>query len=206
MVVVFFGLVVIMTLIMRQYYRYQNTRQSIGGKMSSAKAFWLGYALFNYFIFPIYLYFLFEEETLQTSMTIIIALFYFRMLIQGFLMFATRNWIPIYGIAYNIFSVAVVILILCFVWYGSHAFIDQLGSLLLTLVIFKLCLILVTDTYYAMKFQKIVGDETKGANAIWYASNEAKFDAINQTTTSNNKIFILISIIEIALLMAYVQS
>ncbi|MBK8634658.1 MAG: hypothetical protein IPN72_14265 [Saprospiraceae bacterium] len=55
--------------------------------------------------------------------------------------------------------------------------------LYLLMVLFMLIL----DTYYAWKFSKIVGNETTGPNAIWYASAEnSAFKKINQTTTFFN--------------------
>lgn len=202
MALVFFGLVIIMVLITLGYYRHQNSRTSIGGKISTPKAFWLGFALFSYFVFPVYLYFLFFNNDVRFIVVIIIAVFYFRMLVQGLLMFVFHSWIPYYGIAYNIFSFVVVSLSLV-VLYTRFDLSDTPVIMLLSVFICKLLLILITDTFYAIKFQRIVGDNTTGRLAIWYAAEDQKFLEINRITKFNNRLFLLLGILEIIVLMIF---
>lgn len=204
MVFIFFGLLTITTSITASYYFNQNKQAKIGGKISAAKAFWLGYALFNYFIFPVFLYFFLENSTLKLVLILIICLFYLRMLIQSYLMFVSKNWIPSYGILYNIISVIFIFSLLFKLYITFNAF-DENGLLLLSLFLFKLILILFTDTFYARNFKTLVGNNTKGKKAIWYASDDIKFNRINRITSRNNIFFSFLSIALITLMFYYDQ-
>lgn len=204
MVFIFFGLLITTVIITAYYYFKQNKQDTIGGKISAAKAFWLGYALFNYFVFPVYLYFFLENSSLKLVLTLIICLFYFRMLIQSFLMFISKNWIPTYGILYNIFSIIVILSLLVKLLTSFNAFTEN-SLLLLSLFLFKLILILSTDTIYAHKFKRLVGNHTKGKKAVWYASNDLKFKNINSITYRNNIFFSIVSITLITLMFFYDQ-
>ncbi len=204
MVIIFFALLIITALITAYYYFNQNKQKSIGGKISSAKAFWLGYALFNYFVLPVFLFFFFEHSLFNQVLWLIICLFYFRMLFQSYLMFISKNWIPNYGMFYNILSILVIsyALIKLYITFGTFA---QPGLLLLSFFLCKLILILFTDTVYANKFKLLVGNHTKGNDAVWYASEEKKFKNINKATFRNNFFFSLLSISQIILMFFYDQ-
>lgn len=187
--------------IMYAYYRNQNSKNNIiGGKISKAKTFWLGYAMFHYFILP-WWFLVFVNQNADHSFAIytILGIFYFRMLLQMLLMFVTRNWSPVIGITYNI--VASVI----FIYLSIH--LIGLGIMpinyMIIIYILNLIAILLTDTYYARSFHLLVGEETKGKTAIWFASDEEKFKPINRITARNNVIFILVSLVMLLLLLIY---
>ncbi|MBK6265496.1 hypothetical protein JKA74_10645 [Marivirga sp. S37H4] len=202
MMLIFPGLVISFVLLIASYYYYQNKQENMGGKISVAKAFWLGYALFNYFIFTVFLYFFLENQIFQSVLFLIICVFYFRALFQGFLMFVTRNWVPNYGMMYNIVCIIIIFsaLIKLYLSFGS---LKEEGLVLTSLFLFKLILILFTDTIYAYKFKQLIGNNTKGRKAIWYASDERKFEKINRLTIRNNIIFSFISITLIILMILY---
>jgi hypothetical protein len=181
------------------YYINQNNKSVIGGKISKAKSFWLGYAMFHYFILPWWiLFYITEDSGMECCLYIILGIFYFRMLFQMLLMFVTRTWSPPIGMAYNIMA-SLVLLYLLF----NRLFIENfaINNCILIVYICILILILLTDTYYARSFYHLVGLETKGKNAIWFASDEEKFIRINRITARNNVIFISLSLILLLLFL-----
>jgi hypothetical protein len=107
-------------------------------------------------------------------------------------MFIFKNWIPTYGIIYNAFSVLVILVLIIFLFKAIDS-INTIETFLILLFYCQLILILITDTFYAIKFYRIIVDNTKGKKAIWYASEEEKFKSINKITIRNNKFFVLIS-------------
>ncbi len=83
------------------------------------------------------------------------------------MMFVTKNWTPPIGITHNIS---------CFLLLVFAPFFIQGEKLGLTspYTIYHLSLILsiMMETYYAFAFWKIVGEKTKGDEAVWYANKE----------------------------------
>ena len=180
-----------------QYYKTQNSQNTIGGAISKAKILWLGYAVFNYFVFSIWLYF-------QTPMSSafhgllggLIALFYCRFIFQGILMFGLKKWQPPMGMGYNVLCISILTIFL--IKMPLNAFYTE-GVLLLYFI--GIILTLVTDTYYAKTFFQIVGKRTMGADAIWYASDEdPQFRRINRITARLNVFFYALTFIIILLL------
>ena len=102
------------------------------------------------------------------------------------------------------FSIIIVLSLLFKISINFNG-VDRIGFLILSLFLFKLILILFTDTIYAHKFKRLVGNHTKGKKAVWYASNEKKFQNINSITYRNNIIFSILSITLITLMFYYDQ-
>lgn len=195
-------LLLAMALISYSYHQLQNSKASIGGKISVAKSFWLAYALFHYFIYPIIFYFHIHQTELKQLLLLLIFWFYLRMLAQGLMMFAVKNWSPKYGIGHNILSV--LLIGFCLIYVGiNHLTFEFEEMTMVSFFLFNLMLISMVDTIYARKFHRLIGEKTKGEQAIWYASDDVQFDKINQLTTRNNYFFVLISIVLIVLLLLY---
>ena len=116
------------------------------------------------------------------------------------LMFVTKNWSPPIGITYNLIAV------LALSYFLFKLIITDNWTLNIYIIIIYICiliLILLTDTYYARTFYELVGQETKGEKAIWFASDDEKFARINRITHRNNVIFILLSLVMLLLLLIY---
>lgn len=190
-----------MLCVMYSYYIHQNNKEVIGGKISKAKTFWLGYAMFHYFILPLWiLAYISQDHDAAYFLYIILGIFYFRMLLQTVLMFVTRTWSPVIGISYNaVASIALIVISVILIQSENWT----LNNYILLFYILNLILILLTDTYYARRFHQLVGNETKGKTAIWFASEEEKFKQINLITQRNNVIFILLSLFLLLLLLIY---
>lgn len=117
-------------------------------------------------------------------------------------MLVTRNWIPRYGIIFNIIGVLMVLTLAVIILINDQPK-DDFGIVLISYFLFQLFLILITDTVYAIKFNQIAGSQTKGSNAVWYASDDDEFEKINRLTKRNNYFFICLAAIMIILILMY---
>lgn len=175
------------------FYRVQSKENRLGGTISKAKAYWLTYVLFNYFGVSLYFLLSLSTDTIgYDGLLIFTLLILLRAVIQLFMMFGLRNWRPPYGFFSNILISVFMVCYLVWVFYGS-GFMD-LQHFIFPLFIAKLTLILLCDSYYALVFYRIVGDETKGDKAVWFANNQdVRFQFINRLTYRMNYIFSLLT-------------
>ena len=164
------------------YYKHQNKNNKMGGAISVPKTIWLMIALYHYYFFTVYLYFITELRILKTALLIIICILYFRMLVQGVTMFFLKKWKPLYGILFNALTV-VICIILCIYVVKSVSFNENIEYLAILLYLNFISIISMIDSFYAWEFKKIVGDNTQGDKAVWYANDRLKkFNRINLLT------------------------
>jgi hypothetical protein len=198
---ILFALILLTALFFYQYYKTQNSQNTIGGAISKAKILWLGYAVFNYFVFSVWLYFHTPvDHTFRGILMAAMILFYCRFIVQGILMFILKKWQPPMGMAYNILCISVLGVFLIDLCNKNTINISRAeGTYFLYFI--GLILTLMTDTYYAKTFFQIVGKRTMGADAIWYASDEdQKFRRINRITARLNTFFYALTTLVIYLM------
>lgn len=171
------------------YYNAQNKTQQIGGPIARPKIFWLGFTSYNYFALSLLLWWgLSLSPSWNTLMLIFIGCIYFRAVVQSLFMFVFHIWIPPMGIAYNIFCLIVIGVYIGLKFNVLFPLVqgDEVAALYMGLI----CASLITDSVYAYKFFKLVGEKTKGKEAIWYASEEDPiFKKIVRLTRNMNIIF-----------------
>ncbi len=186
------------------YYKKQNTQEGLGGPISKAKMLWLSYATFNYFFLSVFFLFLkSSNEPLFKTLLLFIVLIYFRALLQIILMYFIKKWSPIIGISYNIFCFLMIILSLFF--NESSIIPATVKELPLFIFIFVVSSCLLTDSFYAYSFYKIIGKGTYGDRAIWYASEkDPRFNKINSQTSFMNIGFYLLFFINIILILFFI--
>lgn len=177
------------------YHGWQNSRAAMGGAISEAKALWLFYALFHYFVFSVWAYFHWAADNrLHGLLALFVGVMYGRLLLQGLLMFVFKAWVPPMGMAYNLFTVLAMAGYL--LWPPTLWGMGTLGRHEVLTVSFAVLAvgILLTDTAYAYGFYQLVGRQTTGKRAIWYAAREdPAFDQLNAWTYRLNVLFLLCS-------------
>jgi uncharacterized protein (UPF0333 family) len=174
------------------YYYRQNTKSTIGGKISGPKSYWLFFALFHYYIFPVYLLTSLDvQKPGYEGLVLCFGLLAIRALVQTVLMFGSKNWTPTIGLAFNFSLVAAVVYSLSkMIWNGVN--IQTWPFLVLYLLL--LLAIAIMDSYYARQFHKLVGTKTMGRDAIWFAApNDSLFTNINRITHRSNVAFTLVA-------------
>ena len=146
----------------------QNSGKKMGGGISPAKSFWLFYCVYSWFLLmPFVLYQNLVPAPLYTIWLGFVGWMFFRGIIELFMMFYTKNWTPPLGIGHNLSCLAWLIA-------SSIYYFPKLIELPLPHIVFHTGLVwgLVMETYYAIRFYQIVGQKTKGEEAVWYASKE----------------------------------
>src|SRR5205085_9116050 len=88
-------------------HRRQNRRGEIGGPISIAKILWLDYAILAWFIIPALLI-ASTTGAWRRLFTIHLINFGARAVIELILLYVFVKWSPIYGIAHDIFSIALI--------------------------------------------------------------------------------------------------
>jgi hypothetical protein len=94
------------------YYR-QNFAGQLGGRMAFVKLLWLDYSLVALFLVP---FFFWRSPAVSSGLRRIhgahLASFAVRGVIELWLLYVTIRWIPPYGIAHDVFAIALITLLL----------------------------------------------------------------------------------------------
>ena len=114
-----------------------------------------------------------------------------RAIIQPIMLYITKSWTPFYGISFNL--IVGLGLSLCLVHYFYNGMDRSASDWVFITYLTGVALALFTDSYYAYQFHQIVGEGTKGNQAVWYASpNDPGFNRINKITEYLNVIFFVV--------------
>ena len=149
------------------FYWRQNYRGQIGGAISVAKLLWLDYAILAWIVMPAFL-----VASPQVSpawrrlFTIHLINFGARAVIELILLYVFVAWSPVYGIAHDVFSIALI------AWLAPHD-----GSLLYHYS-WTIRAGLVCEIVFAALFHRLTSKE----RAIWFASDSPRFRLINRLT------------------------
>lgn len=165
------------------YYRHQNgPKRPIGGPISWQKAWWLSLTTFSYFLLPVIVLSVYTGIFWQPLAIIMLGFWLFRAVVQSALMFLLKRWIPPYGIAFNL-------LFACVMFWIAFVKIKIGWSVPYAVLPVHFIGLMLTDSVFAWMFFQKVGMQTKGAEAIWYASQEPAYDQINRITLAADLIF-----------------
>lgn len=160
------------------FYLGQNKKSNIGGKMAPCKLFWLDYTLMTWFFLPLYFYFNDYADGVFNILYGLSFSMWIRGVIELFMLYVTKNWTPPLGIAHNIITIIIVLVMMYLSVMQNPAELIFGISLLVSLIL---------ETYYAVAFYKVVREKTKGDDAIWFASKEdPKFATILKVTNLGN--------------------
>ena len=167
------------------FYRRQNVRRALGGRISRAKAAWLVFAiLFWLGVCPILAFESRMPDPWRTALGVFALNFWVRGLVELWMLYVSKNWRPPYGIAHDAFSVVLVVVAVALspkAWEGSPW--DWMGLAATA----TLLLSLVAETYYAIVFHALVAGRTTGDDGVWFADQEdPKFVRVNRVTAVIN--------------------
>lgn len=177
------------------YYKRQNSTHKMGGSISIPKTIWLFLALYQYFVLVLVFLFSYHGEFIMI-IGVLGVLFYLRALFQGIIMYWTKRWKPLYGIIANAILSGWILWCLIAI-LNSNLSVYNAG----TIYLIGTLLFLMTDTYYAYHFNKLVAGKTMGESAIWFANQEdPKFIKLNRVTAILNIFFVAYIIFEFIIL------
>lgn len=148
------------------FYWRQNYRAQIGGAISIAKLLWLDYAIVAWFLVPALLVGT-TSGAWQRLFTIHLINFGARAIIELILLYVFVKWSPIYGIAHDVFSIALI------TWLAPH------DATILHHYSWTLRIGLVCEIVFAALFHRLTSKE----HAIYFASDTPRFRMVNLLTT-----------------------
>lgn len=174
----------------------QNTNSSMGGKISPAKSYWLGFALMVYYVcVPVLIWDTYSPSFIRFALSLFFGVFLLRGLLQMILMYILKSWTTTMGILANGLGLLALIVPFIVGWSRSERIED--GGYLTVVGLIASCLIL--DSYYAWRFNRLVKGQTQGDDGIWFASSkDPAFFQINRITYYANMmltgLFLLITL------------
>ena len=99
----------IIVLLAAGFYTVQNSGRLHGGEIALPKLIWLSYAIFFWYCLPLLLIL---DKRIGAGWRTIYSVFLVNMLIRAvielIMMYTYRNWSPYYGIAHDVFSIALL--------------------------------------------------------------------------------------------------
>jgi len=161
---------------------------AIGGPISAAKAFWLPFAIYFWFIVCGVLA---VDDALPPALAMVYAAMALSMWLRGIaemvMLYVTHNWRPPMGIAHDAFTIGVVLCVggvaLGTSDVSSWSSLALGGAALLVVLVASLVL----EIVHAWSFFLVVGKRTVGDDGIWFADDEdPRFKAINARTRIGN--------------------
>jgi hypothetical protein len=169
----------------RHFARKQNAG-ALGGGISSAKAAWLFFTVFTWFVVcPV----LAADPAVPRGLRITLGAFAVWMWIRGgvemYMLYVSRNWRPPLGIAHDLSCVALILALLARQGQLLSAS-SPLDRWVLVFVALVLVSLLVEILYAALFFRAARGNTT-GQHGIWFADDhDPAFGRINRLTFALN--------------------
>jgi hypothetical protein len=187
------------TLYVSSYARKQNSSKAMGGPISPAKSYWLGFAVFAWFFLP---FCLIVPGMHGRAVEIMLGTYATSMWVRGIsellLLYKWKLWRPPMGIGHDFFCQAVL---LAQAFYFREELLASTGrDLVLALLCLWLFVSLIFEIYYAWAFYGAVNKGTTGEGGIWFADDDPRFKRILRVTRIGN---VTLTISLVSLLGAY---
>lgn len=168
------------------WFQARQKRGAIGGQLSTAKAFWLGFAVVYWFLLcPLLAATPAIGARYQTVLFVFSANMWVRGLLELTMMYRWKNWRPPYGITHDLFSLVLVVTF----WIVAPESGGGVGAwpTVGEAAVLVLVASLVLETGYAIVFHGLVEGRTTGDDAVWFANKEdPRFRRVNAVTAACN--------------------
>jgi hypothetical protein len=173
-------LLVIMACSGTGFYLLQNRIGVIGGKIALAKLVWLGYSILMWVGLPLLILFdLRIPRYLGYAFGFLFLSMAIRAIIELWMLYASKNWSPTYGILHDLFCIVGLVFFLVLAWSAGE---PQIGITSITLTIHAVVttLLFIPEIYFAMYMRKYF--HTKGGDAIYFVPDEPKHRQVLRIT------------------------
>lgn len=177
-----------------RFYRRQNSG-ALGGAMSKAKAYWLSFAIWFWFILcPVVA----VGDVVAQPLRLVLGAFALSMWIRGVaemvMLYVTKSWRPPLGIGHDVLSILLVVALLVARGGEIGRLVDGVpvadaAAILPSIDAWALALCatvlvsLVVEIHHARSFHHAVQGRTTGDDGVWFADEEQEhFKQINRNT------------------------
>jgi hypothetical protein len=167
-----------------RFHKRQNSG-ALGGAMSRAKAYWLPFAIWFWFVVcPVVAFDDVVAASLRTALGAFGVFMWMRGAAEMVMLYATKNWRPPIGITHDACCIVVVLAIL--LWNAGAVAaavaardVDRWALGLCVAVVVSL----VVEMHHAYSFFVAVRGRTTGEEGVWFADDEQeRFRQINRNT------------------------
>lgn len=181
-------------------FHAKQARGALGGRISRAKAYWLPFAIYFWFVVcPLVA----ASDVFATPVRVALGAFGAFMWVRGgvemVMLYVTKNWRPPLGIGHDVLCIALVVGVLG--WHRDA--LPALGALDTWGLGFVAAVLvsLIVEIHHAWSFFVAVRGATTGEDGVWFADDEdERFRAINRATLVWN---VVLSVALAALLVRF---
>jgi hypothetical protein len=173
-------------------FRRRQKPGAIGGPISAAKAYWLSFAIYLWFVVcPV----VGCEPTAPSSLRLPLLVVGVSMWLRGaaemVMLYGTKTWRPPLGIAHDILTIILLLAMVAagvvggegLVWSPMAMATSMAMAMLMTVVLSSLVL----EIVHARTFFAVVGAGTVGDDGVWFADDDdPRFITINRRTRWGN--------------------
>jgi hypothetical protein len=164
-----------------RFHQKQNSG-ALGGKISRAKAYWLPFAIFFWFVVCPLVGF---SSDIATPLRIALASFGVFMWLRGavemVMLYVTKNWRPPLGISHDVLCILLLVAVLVrfHADLAGFAGLDAWALFLVGVAVVSL----IVEIHHAYSFFVAVKGMTTGDDGVWFADDvDERFRAINRNT------------------------
>lgn len=162
------------------FKHYQNSKELIGGIISTPKSLWLSYTVTTWFFLPIIFLFLELHPLSQKILFIHLISFWLRGLIELVMIYRLFNWSPLYGITHS--SLHGLGLLWAAFLLLNEAHLELNDRVILCFCIFQFICVSF-EVIFATLFFKIRGQGNyHEKHTIYFASDEPQWRRVNNLT------------------------
>jgi hypothetical protein len=159
-----------------------QSRGALGGRISRAKAYWLPFAVFFWFVVcPVAAALDVLARPLSLALFWFSAFMWLRGAAEMVMLYVTKSWRPPYGISHDALCIVLIVSVLG--WQhealSSLSAFDAWGVALVALLLVSLGV----EIHHAWSFFVAVGGRTMGEAGVWFADDvDERFRKINRNT------------------------
>lgn len=164
------------------FYFLQNRLGVIGGEIALPKLMWLGYALLFWLGLPLLVVCdVRSPPLLARAFAWLLALMAARAVIEGVMLYITKNWSPLYGIAHDLICMAAMAVFLARAWLaGEPRTIPVARTLFLHGIVTSV--LFFPEMWFAMYMH--TNFNTQGAQAIYFVPDSEQHKTALRVTSA----------------------
>lgn len=164
-------------------FRRRQNSGALGGAISRAKAFWLPFAIWFWFVVcPVVAFDGVVAFPLRVTLGAFGVFMWLRGAAEMVMLYGTKTWRPPLGIGHDVSCIALIAAVLAFFGLDLLSFQRSIDLWTVGLCVTVVVSLLV-EIHHAWSFYEAVKGRTTGEDGVWFADDEQeRFRQINQNT------------------------
>ena len=169
-------------------FRRRQKPGAIGGPISAAKAYWLSFAIYLWFVVcPVVGGEPTAPSSLRLPLLVVGASMWLRGAVEMVMLYGTKTWRPPLGIAHDILTIILLLTMVAAGVVGGVGLVWSPMAMAMAMLTVVVLASLVLEIVHARTFFAVVGTGTVGDDGVWFADDDdPRFIAINRRTRRGN--------------------